>query len=204
MKSRHVEAVMVYDPEKHHRRSIRLNEYDYSRAGAYFITICTQEHLCLFGTIKNEKMVLNAAGEMVECWWNELENKYSAIEMDKYVIMPNHFHGIIKIVGADLCVCPKEGEHIGSPLQQMVQWFKTMTTNAYIRNVKVNHWQPFNVRLWQRNYFEHIIRNQESLNKIRSYIVQNPINWSLEKDRDGLIEFISSLNCPVETNLKSD
>ena len=157
---------MHYKPEIHHRRSIRLKGYDHSQAGMYFITICTQDSLHLFGKITNDEMVLNDAGTMVEKWWNELKNRFPNIELDESVVMPNHFHGIIQIVnthtitvGADLRVCPdvqkracpenmnkhdvekyiEKGEHTGSPLHRMMQWFKTMSTNEYIRNVKNNH-----------------------------------------------------------------
>ena len=92
-------------------------------------------------------------------------------------------------VGADLCVCPdktgehmgSKGEHMGSPLHRVVQWFKTMTTNEYIRNVKSFHWQPFHNRLWQRNYYEHIIRNDEEYQGIAEYIKNNPMNWKNDK-----------------------
>ncbi|MCP4977997.1 MAG: hypothetical protein GY931_17755, partial [Maribacter sp.] len=92
-------------------RSIRLEGYDYSQAGLYFITLCTQNSLHLFGEIANEKMVLNDAGMMVEKWWNELKNKFPNIKLDEFIVMPNHFHGIIQImnthtVGANLRVCP--------------------------------------------------------------------------------------------------
>ena len=177
---------MKYNPEIHHRRSIRLKGYDYSQPGAYFVTICTHERECLFGEIVNNEMVLNNAGKMVEKWWYELNNKFPNIQLDAHIIMSDHFHGIIIITGADLCVCPNindddnynsRGEHRGSPLYKIVQWFKTMTTNDYIRNVKTNNWKPFNKKLWQRNYYEHIIRNEIELNKIRKYILNNPLNW---------------------------
>ena len=141
---------MKYNPDIHHRRSIRLAEYDYSQCGYYFITVCTQGRRCLFGEIEKGRMILNDAGKMIGRWWNELKNKYANIEIDEYVIMPNHCHGIINIVGtvgagpvgadpvgADLCVCPEgkgeQGEHAGSPVQpvrgrpiyKMVQWLKT-------------------------------------------------------------------------------
>jgi hypothetical protein len=118
--------------------------------------------------------------------------------------MPNHFHGIIIIVGADLRVCPEnadlrvcpdinnndnyrgehigQGEHIGSPLHKIVQWFKTMTTNDYIKNVRTYNWKPFNKKLWQRNYYEHIIRNEIELDKIREYILNNPMNWEIDEN----------------------
>jgi putative transposase len=193
---------MKYNPDIHHRRSIRLAGYDYSQCGYYFITVCTQGRRCLFGEIEKGRMILNNAGKMIGRWWNELKNKYANIEIDKYVVMPNHCHGIINIVvtvGADQCVCPNEkgeqgeykGEHIGSPQQdlplrgrpiyKMVQWFKTMTTNEYIRNVKQNHWEPFDDKLWQRNYYEQIVRDEKSLRHIREYIANNPYRWQQDK-----------------------
>jgi putative transposase len=189
---------MKYNPDIHHRRSIRLEGYDYSQAGLYFITLCTQNSLHLFGKITNDEMVLNDAGVMVEKWWNELKNKFPNIELEESVVMPNHFHGILQIlnthtVGADLRVCPdnrihpdktdehKKGEHTGSPLHAMIQWFKTMSTNEYIRNVKNNNWTPFNKKLWQRNYYEHIIRNEKSYLHISEYIRTNPLKWQDDK-----------------------
>jgi len=184
---------MKYNPDIHHRRSVRLTGYDYSQPGYYFVTICTQNGRPLFGEIQKGAMILNDAGKMIGRWWNELKNKYANIEIDEYVVMPNHCHGIINIVGtvvgADLCVCPgpeKKGEHAGSPLQEwpiykMIQWFKTMTTNEYIRNVKQNHWKPFDGKLWQRNYYEQIVRNETSLQRIRKYIVNNPCQWQQDE-----------------------
>jgi len=190
---------MKYDPDIHHRRSIRLTGYDYSQCGYYFITVCTQGRRCLFGGIEKGRIILNDAGKMIGRWWNELKNKYANIEIDEYVIMPNHCHGIINIVGtvgADLGVCHDnildeqikkgEGEHTDSPLQgrpiyKMVQWFKTMTTNEYIRNVKQNHWEPFEGKLWQRNYYEQIVRDEISLRRIREYIINNPYQWQKDK-----------------------
>jgi len=181
---------MKYDPDIHHRRSIRLTGYDYSQCGYYFITVCTQRRQCLFGEIEKGRMILNDAGKMIGRWWNELKNKYANIEIDEYVIMPNHCHGIINIVGmvgADPCVCPEgKGEHTGSPLRgrpiyKMVQWFKTMTTNEYIRNVKQNHWGPFEGKLWQRNYYEQIVRDEISLQRMREYVVNNPYQWQQDK-----------------------
>jgi hypothetical protein len=95
------------------RRSIRLPGYDYSKPGAYFVSICTKDRKCLFGDIVNREMSLNAAGRMVEKWFGELENKFQDIRCDEYIIMPNHFHAIIQNigvdpVGADLCVCPDD------------------------------------------------------------------------------------------------
>jgi putative transposase len=193
---------MAYDSKIHHRRSIRLKGYDYSQAGLYFITMCVQNKDYLFGNIVDEQMITNDAGKMVEKWYLELENKFPDIECGEYVVMPNHFHCIIEnngkgnpnihkesspTVGADLCVCPNHtcepslGEHAGSPLHHVIQWFKTMSTNEYIRSVKISGWQRFNSKLWQRDYWEHIIRDQKSFDEISDYIINNPINWDTDK-----------------------
>jgi REP element-mobilizing transposase RayT len=138
----------------------------------------------MFGEVLNDGIQLSDVGQIVNKWLVELIQKYKNIELDEYVIMPNHMHGIIVIVGADLRVCPdiknkttQEGEHIGSPLHEIIQWFKTMTTNEYIRGVKQNKWQSFNGKLWQRNYYEHVIRNEDDMNTIREYIINNPLRW---------------------------
>ena len=191
-----------YNPEKHHRRSIRLRGYDYTRAGLYFITLCVQNRECLFGHIENHQMIWNDAGKMVVKWYHELENKFPDIQCHEMVVMPNHMHFIIEnvgAVGADLRVCPdtdlgehtisgesqsgesQSGEHVGSPLHRVVQWFKTMSTNEYIRGVKNLGWPPFNGKLWQRNYYEHIIRNEKSYLDISQYIHQNPEKWFTDK-----------------------
>lgn len=187
-----------YDPNIHHRKSIRLKGYDYSQAGLYFITICVQDREHLFGQITDGEMILNDAGKMVEKWYYKLENKFPDIKCHEMIVMPNHFHCIIENVGpvdgqvgADPRVCPKLelvdihtpilGEHVGSPLHRVVQWFKTMTTNEYIRGVKNLGWPPFNGKLWQRNYWEHIIRNEQSYQRISAYIIKNPEKWADDK-----------------------
>lgn len=182
------EGRMRYNPDIHHRRSVRLKGYDYSSKGMYFITICTQNRENLFGEIVDNEMILNVAGEMVKRWYLELKNKYTNLYCDVNVIMPNHFHCILEIlgtnVGADLRVCPDmnqchvvKGEHTGSPLPQIIQWFKTMTTNGYIKMVKQNLLPCFHKRIWQRNYHEHIIRNEQEYIRIVDYIENNPRLW---------------------------
>ena len=200
---------MAYDPLIHHRRSIRLKGYDYSKAGLYFVTLCVQDKDCLFGKVVDGKMILNDAGMMIEKWYRELENKYPDKKCHEMVVMPNHFHFIIENVGtikhkqsvcpvgADLRVCPNEmGEHVGSPqrgspqrgsqkinspLFRAIQWLKTMTTNEYIRGVKQHKWIPFKGKLWQRDYYEHIIRNEKSYRRISQYIINNPKKWQADK-----------------------
>jgi REP element-mobilizing transposase RayT len=180
-----------FNPTKHHRRSIRLKGYDYTSQGAYFITIVAQSRKCLFGEIIEGEMILNEAGQMIVKWWNKLPNKFPHVILGAFVVMPNHFHGIIiiqKNAGADLRVCPEQtGEHTGSPrpnasLPQIIQWFKTMTTNEYIRGVNQLSWPLFIGKLWQRNYYEHIIRNEKSLQRITDYILANSSRWQNDRE----------------------
>ena len=199
---------MTFDPEKHHRQSIRKKGYDYSQPGMVFVTICTQSRVCLFGDVIDKEMVLNEAGRMIEKWVHILNEKYTDIRCENFIVMPNHVHVVIQItVGADRCVCPhdegniprpnetdqsesgetdqsdfKRGKHIGLPLSRVIQWFKTMTTNEYIRNIKSGYWHSLDGRLWQRNYYEHIIRNEKDLNRIRKYIISNPVAWDANLD----------------------
>jgi len=178
---------MSYDPAIHHRRSIRLRTHDYASGGAYYVTICTEERRRLFGVIVNSRMALNNAGRMASRWYDELPHKFPDVQTDAFVVMPDHVHFVVRTgcaemraetpVGANLCVRPQcAGEHTGSPLRAIVAWFKTMTTNEYIRGVKQSGWAPFPGKLWQRNYYEHIVRNDADLARIRAYIRDNPAN----------------------------
>ncbi|MBI1920835.1 MAG: hypothetical protein HYS23_07100 [Geobacter sp.] len=180
---------MKYNPDIHHRRSIRLRDYDYSANGAYFVTVCVQGRESLFGAVVDGVMESSEAGRMVEEWWAKLAENSPNVLTDSFVVMPNHFHGIIVLVGADPCVCPDlenahmgKGGHMGPPLQRIIQWLKTMTTNAYIRGVKQSDWPSFPGRLWQRNYYERIIRDEEELIAIREYIAGNPAKWAQDKE----------------------
>jgi REP element-mobilizing transposase RayT len=178
---------MPYDPNRHHRRSIRLKGYDYSQAGAYFITLCTQDRACLFGKVVNGEMRLNDAGRMVLAEWNRLPERFPQVVLDAFVVMPNHVHGILVItdpaptvgatVGATLVVAPTVGNIIGA--------FKSRVTVEYIRGVKTSGWPPFRGRLWQRNYYEHIIRNERALNAIRQYIMENPRRWHRDREKEA-------------------
>jgi len=127
-------------------------------------------------------MVMNEAGGMIEKWWQELPNKYPMIDTDVYTVMPNHFHGIVAIVGADLRGHPGQPHRVAPTVGDMIDWFKTMTTNDYIRGVNHGQWRPFPGKLWQRNYYEHIIRDEGDLNAIREYIVNNPAGWDTDNE----------------------
>jgi len=140
---------------------MRLKDFDYAQPGAYFVTIASQGRACLFGEIASGDMRLNAAGKNSKSCWSLLGQKFPTIEIDAFVIMPNHIHGIVNInnvsVGADLRVGPpnaRTGAHAGAPLPKMIQWFKTMSTNAYIRGANTLGLPPFQRHLWQRGYYE--------------------------------------------------
>lgn len=164
------------------RRSIRLTGYDYSQAGYYFVTMCVDNRELSLGEIKDGRMVLNDAGFMVQTVWGEIPKYYGGIGIDIFQIMPNHIHGIIT-VGAGPCACPKNDK--GQPrgvaptlaLGDVAGRFKSFTTTKYIDGVKNNNWPAFNKCFWQRNYYEHVIRDDNDLNRIREYIVNNPAKW---------------------------
>ncbi len=191
---------MVYNSEIHHRRSIRYGKYDYSRDGAYFITVCAQNMKCVFGEIQKGEMKLSGAGEMVEYWWRQLPEKFQNIRLDEFAVMPNHFHGILWIVNRKGGLPRCRGDLYGRPsydcsnerragtrpaptktLGNIVGAFKSLMTNEYIRNVKMGKFPPFEKSIWQRNYWEHIVRDDKDLNRIREYIINNPLNWELDE-----------------------
>jgi putative transposase len=162
---------MTYDPDKHHRRSIRLKGFDYSRLAVYFVTICVQNRECLFGNISQNQMLLNDAGKMVSDDWLSLPARFPSVILDEFIVMPNHFHGIIYISPNSLDR-PTLGRIIGA--------FKSITNNNYMTGVNIQNWQPFNKRLWQRNYYEHIVRDDSALEKIQGYIQNNPATWQID------------------------
>jgi putative transposase len=156
------------------RRSIRLPTYDYTSGGAYFVTICTQNGECLFGRIRDAGLSLNAAGQMVDAEWQRLPERFPTARLDTHVVMPNHFHGIVWIVENDV----DDGDAIRRPaLGDIIGAFKSLTTQQYIRGVRDRGWRPFERRVWQRNYWEHVVRDEDSLNDIRQYIEANPERW---------------------------
>ena len=209
---------MPYDPARHHRRSIRLQGYDYTRPGAYFITIVTQGRACLFGEVVAGEMRMNDAGRMVQQVWDELALFYEGVQTDAFIVMPNHVHGIIILTGnvrATPRGCPTTPRGCPDPqsgpgqargpaptsgsgqaqgpaptaptaptlgLPDVVHRFKTMTTKRYADGVRANQWPPFPGRLWQRNYYEHIIRDDQSWRRIREYIMTNPLRWHLDRE----------------------
>ncbi|MBU2440435.1 transposase [bacterium] len=172
--------------KKYNRRSIRLQRYDYSLPGAYFITICIHKQKMLL-KIKDVQMMIRSV-------WSSLPDRFLSLKLDEFVIMPNHIHAIlcINIVGADLVSARNKADlvfarnkttPISAPtISRIVQAFKSITTYKYILGVKENNWPLFGKRLWQRNYYDHIIRSEKSLNYIREYIFNNPIRWEFDKE----------------------
>lgn len=174
---------MKYNPDKHHRRSIRLQGYDYTQTGMYFITICIWQRECLLGNVvgacsailsnNNDDInqpaptyiELSRYGQVVQYNWNILANKFSNVQVDKFVIMPNHIHGIIQITTSE-----------GEALPEIIRSFKTSSARR-INQLRDSKGIP----VWQRNYYEHIIRNEEALQKIREYIFNNPLSWEQDQ-----------------------
>jgi len=181
----------VFDPDIHHRSSIRLRSYDYSQAGAYFITLCTQKRECLFGAVVDDGMRLNDVGRMVQNVWGALPGYYPRVELDSFVVMPNHIHGIIMLhdVGAQF-IAPNNDQGAANPgamnraptIGGIIRAFKARCTHSInqLRSVQ-------GVSLWQRNYYEHVIRNEPSLQKIREYITNNPAQWAIDRENPDVV-----------------
>jgi REP element-mobilizing transposase RayT len=197
------------------RRSIRLKDHDYTKAGAYFVTLCTHERACLFGAVAGGEMRLNEYGRKAADCWLWLAERYPYVRLDEWVVMPNHLHGIIVIMDdhagggrggsdggrggsrtaptgpRDIPTGPHDGPmgppsgagdlRIGSakrkPLGRLIGAFKTVSTK-HVNDIRSTP----GAKLWQRNYYEHIIRDDPSLHRIREYIANNPLRWTLDRE----------------------
>ena len=175
---------------------MRLKDHDYAQDGYYFVTICTKNKIEYFGEIINSKMVLNEIGKIVQKQWLWLAEQYDYVKLDEHIIMPNHLHGILiiengvnarigmnRVVGAgrDLPlqrqrdISPQQQTRKIKPLSELIGAFKT-TSSKLIHQHGLSEFQ------WQRNFYDHIIRNEKSLNEIRKYIVENSLKWELDKN----------------------
>lgn len=165
-----------YHSSPHHRRSIRLKGFDYSRGAVYFVTMCVQDRRWLFGEVVRDAMVLNHAGKIVTGSWAWLADRYPYVEQDVWRVMPDHFHGIL-MVHAD----PNRNRKIAllpgtrrKPLGRLIGVFKTVSTK------RINRLQGTPAqRVWQRGYFEHVVRDPGSLEQLRAYVAGNPARWAL-------------------------
>ena len=203
-----------YDLNQPRRKPLRLKGYEYSRAGAYFITIVVQGRLCLFGDVVDGEMSLNDAGKMIHRVWDGMPGRFPSVEMDEFIVMPNHIHGVIIIhqpppshdppVGASLVGAPNHADdqndtrattRVAPTLGDVVGAFKSLTTVEYGRGVRGMGWSPFDKRLWQRNYYERIIRNECELGLAREYIANNPMKWALDRENPSVgASLVGALN----------
>ena len=182
-----IDPLMTYCIQpRHNRRSIRLKEYDYSQPGWYFITICSQNRDTLFGDVIDGKMVLNDAGEIVNMEWQKTAEIRKNIIIDQYAIMPNHLHGIIGIVDEE--DIPGKGtmhraptiEQYGKPTSNSIPTIIRGFKSAVTKKINIKNNTP-GAPVWQRNYYERIIRDDPELNRIRKYINENPFKWQIDK-----------------------
>ncbi len=160
-------------PPYSYRRSIRLRNYDYRQEGAYFVTICTYRHAKLFGTIIDGQMLANDLGETVRQQWEYMSKARSNVLLDHFVVMPNHLHGVIVIE-----VAQKNGSSTtvkSGSLGAIVGQFKAAVTR-WAKAHGLDEGYP----VWQRNYYERIVRDEKSLNRFRQYIIENPARWELD------------------------
>ena len=174
---------MPFNPDAHQRRSIRLKDYNYAQAGAYFITVCTQHHACLLGDIQDDRVILTDAGRIVAEEWIKTAELRDNVSLDAWVVMPNHFHGILYLsdIRRGTARRAPTSEYFGRPvpgsLPTIIRAFKSATTQ------RINQWRRTpGARLWQRNYYEHVIRDDADLNRIRQYITDNPLHWALDRE----------------------
>lgn len=167
------------------RRSTRLQGYDYSQPGAYFVTIYTRNRLSVFGRIDDGEMKLNECGSIVKNIWKEIPIHFTNTTLDEFIIMPNHVHGILLLdeipdCRGTACRAPTVegfGKQVKGSLPTIIRSFKSATT----RRINKHDWRN-RISIWQRNYYEHIILNDDSLNRIRRYIQEDPIQWSTDPE----------------------
>jgi putative transposase len=165
-----------YDPDRHHRRSIRLVGYDYRQNGCYFVTICAAGRACLFGEIVDDEMVCSPLGDQVRAGWLEIPRHFPGVELDVFVIMPNHFHGILVLPGKDEPCLEVAVDLPRGPQKQSLGAIVGSFKAAVSRQSRHLRESP-EMALWQRNYYERILRDEKSLDRAREYIAANPARW---------------------------
>ena len=193
---------MTFDADIHHRRSIRLRDYNYTHAGAYFVTICTFERECFFGTVLDGVVLLNDLGQIVANCWDDIPNHFPHVELDAIAIMPNHLHGIIVLTDNVQPVSSTFGAIIRSLKSAVTKRINALNQGAGSWSVGSPHAAPdfdsarenqgatcgASTRggavssVWQRNYYERIIRDERELLQIRQYIIDNPLKWDEDEN----------------------
>ena len=200
---------MLTNQKQPYRRSVRLQSYDYSQSGIYFVTMCTQDQICMFGEIVNGEMYLNAAGSIAQSTWNTLPERFPHVELDQYVVMPNHIHGIVVLAGS---TSMRRGDIYTAEVPERFMHakgkvYRDHTTNMALQHSGINQVHTadaikrvptlgeiirtfkgaatYRIRsegkrdfAWLGRYYEHIIRNDDDLDRIRQYIVNNPARWT--------------------------
>ncbi len=187
---------MYNHKHKLHRQSTRLKDYDYSQAGGYFVTIVIQNRKCLFGEIEDGEIKLSSFGKIINFHWNNIPQHFPYVKLDEFIIMPNHIHGIINIIENNVGAMHsieksyKNGNIVqenASPLQPIGT--KPRSLSAVIQNYKSVTCREINrvrksqgKKLWQRSFYDHVIRNETELNNIREYIIYNTVRWDRDKE----------------------
>ncbi|PKB71051.1 MAG: hypothetical protein BZY87_08035 [SAR202 cluster bacterium Io17-Chloro-G6] len=185
---------MTYEPEKHDRGSIRLPGYDYTQHGAYFVTMCVAGRRCIFGKIVNGMMQPNKNGLIVAGQWSGLPKHYSNVILDAFVLMPNHIHGILRLkdnetppVGAGFKPAHASSEtKFRHGLPEIIRGFKTFSSRS-INRLNGTTGKP----VWQRNYYEHVVRSEDDLDVIRRYIVENPLKWAEDPENPRVYRVVA-------------
>jgi REP element-mobilizing transposase RayT len=172
---------MRYDPQKHHRRSIRLKGCDYSGAGAYCVTLCAQDRACLFGEVVEGEMRLNESGRVIDADWEWLGRRYPYVRTDAWIVMPNHLHGIMFMhddPGRGGSRSAPTNATKRRPLGRLIGAFKTASPKHIhkMRNTP-------GTSVWQRNDYEHIIRAAADLDRVRRYVAGNPARWAEDENK---------------------
>ncbi len=172
--------------KQHHRRSIRLKDYDYSQEGAYFVTICTHGKKCILGHIIRGRVELSPIGHSASEYWLQIPRHFEAVQLDEFVVMPNHMHGILMITqrrsrGVKFNAPTREDDYYSciSPRKETLAVIVRTYKSAVSRWCRQNGYGDFR---WQRNYYEHVIRSDRDLKEIREYIANNPMRWDMDTE----------------------